>query len=180
MVVETLADKKTNASNRTRDKHTITPRAKPMFDRQVWNTAICSVGKSTDSVFYVDDFEPTIEEADPGKTNEVRRYLRARWPRDQITFTVDLASGSCTRCADSEHLQLPCRHIIAALYHQSGSHTSNAGAHKFFHRAFTAEAYAQVYVGASISLPFVPTLLTDPNIQAPPIYNQAGGSHSRV
>ncbi|KAG3136485.1 hypothetical protein PI124_g20277 [Phytophthora idaei] len=58
VVVETLADKKTNASNRMIDKHTVTPRAKAMFDRQVWNAAVCSVRKSTDSVFYVDDFEP--------------------------------------------------------------------------------------------------------------------------
>ncbi|KAG6948142.1 hypothetical protein JG688_00015227 [Phytophthora aleatoria] len=87
MVVETLADKKTNPSNWVRDKHTVTPRAKAMFDRQAWNAADCSVRKSTGSVFYVDDVEPTIEEGDSGKTYKSTPLLTRDGPRDQITFT---------------------------------------------------------------------------------------------
>ncbi|KAF1775559.1 hypothetical protein GQ600_3829 [Phytophthora cactorum] len=87
IVVETLADKKTNPSNWVRDKHTVTPRAKAMFDRQVWNAADSSVRKSTGSVFYVDDVEPTIEEGDSRKTYESTPLLTRGGPRDQITFT---------------------------------------------------------------------------------------------
>lgn len=95
------------------------------------------------------------------------------------TFTVALTTGECTRCPDRHHLQLPCRHIVAAVYSQSGSKTTTAGAYKHFHPAYTAPSYAYAFQHVTVSLPFIPALLSDSNIQPPPLYNQAGGS-SRV
>jgi hypothetical protein len=97
-----------------------------------------------------------------------------------LTFSVDLDTGTCDRCADRLHLQMPCRHIIAAVFSQSGSRTSTSGAYRYFHHAFTVVAYAHAFQDTRIHLPFVPALLLDENIKPPPLYNQAGGSSQRL
>ncbi|ETP07127.1 hypothetical protein F441_16544 [Phytophthora nicotianae CJ01A1] len=69
MIVKTLVDKKTKAEKWLKDKHTVTPQAKEMFNRQVWSATVCRVRKSTDSVFFVDDYDgATIEEEDTDST----------------------------------------------------------------------------------------------------------------
>ncbi|ETO99718.1 hypothetical protein F441_22863, partial [Phytophthora nicotianae CJ01A1] len=92
-----------------------------------------------------------------------------------ITFTVDFNQGTCTRCPDRHQLLLRCRHIIATLNSQSGDRTSTFGAFRFYHPAYTVEAYIQAFMEASIQFPFLQALLPEPNIQPPPLYNQAGG-----
>ncbi|KAG6953693.1 hypothetical protein JG687_00012243 [Phytophthora cactorum] len=91
MVVETLVDKKTNADKRLREKHTITSRAMNSFDRQVWNAAVYTVRKSTDSGFYGDNLGTTIEEADPEQTNQCAPLLTRVGSAAQIKAVKQIA-----------------------------------------------------------------------------------------
>lgn len=174
-LVVTIAEKKQSARDWVKAKHTVTPRAKSMFDKQVWAAAACTVRKSTEDIFHVDDSVTSLDEDNSTSEGSVAAVAASVETTPQ-TYTVDLQTGICTRCADRHHLQLPCRHIIAATFNQSGCRTSTAGVYKFFHASYTVQAYNEAFQHVSISLPFVPALLSDTNIRPPPLYNQAGGT----
>ncbi|KUF85571.1 hypothetical protein AM587_10000693 [Phytophthora nicotianae] len=177
MAIESLVTKRKNGQDWVKGKHTVTPRAKKMFDKQIWRAAVCSVRRSTDSIFYVDDIVGDTDKGDADITR-ANHQREKRNDHRQVTYTVDLESGSCTRCADRHHIQLPCRHLVAALYSRNGCPSSNAGAYKFFHPAFTVTSYVQAFANVSISMPFVPALLLNTNVRPPPLCNQAGKSSS--
>ncbi|KAE8997729.1 hypothetical protein PR003_g21907 [Phytophthora rubi] len=179
LAVETLDDKKKKAKKWLAAKHTVTPRAKAMFDKQVWGAAACTVRKSTDSIYLVDDLVRIMDQLDLYEGEFNARSAEVEEPQWR-TFTVDLTSGTCTRCADRQQLQLPCRHIVAAVFSQNGKRTSTSGAFRFYHHAYTVAAYALAFQSAVIIFPFLPALLPDCNIRPPLRYNQAGGSSART
>ncbi|KAL3656685.1 hypothetical protein V7S43_018465 [Phytophthora oleae] len=180
LTVEIMTEKRKKAKTWLAAKPTVTPRGKAMFDKQVWSAATCTVRESADSVFLVDDLVRSVEELDQSAHDSNAPVDIEQKDQRLRTFTVNLDNGTCMRCADRQQLLLPCRHIVAAVYSQSGTRTSTAGAFRFYHRAYTVAAYAQAFQHVSINFPFLPALLPDCNIQPPPLYNQAGGGCVRA
>ncbi|KAE9004115.1 hypothetical protein PR001_g17800 [Phytophthora rubi] len=168
-VVEVIAIKTKTARSWMKAKHTVTPRANSMSNKQVWAAAACTVRKSAEGIFHVDDTVISLEDEASDRAGSDSLVAASTAENIPRTYTVDLGTGICTRCADRRHLQLPCRHIVAASYLQRGCRTSTSGVYKFFHSAYTVEAYARTFLHVTISLPFVPALLSDPHIQPPPI-----------
>ncbi|OWY97874.1 hypothetical protein PHMEG_00031487, partial [Phytophthora megakarya] len=82
VVIHSIADKKQKARNWMASKHTVTPRAKAMFDRQIWSAATCTVLRNSESVFHIDDMMTSIE----GELSTQHRISR--------TLTVDLMTGA--------------------------------------------------------------------------------------
>ncbi|GMF51953.1 unnamed protein product [Phytophthora fragariaefolia] len=146
-------------------KHTVTPRAKAKFDKQI-SASARTVRKNSESVFHVEDVVASVEYEDALLNNGSR------------TFTVDLQTGACTRCPDRHQMQIPCRHNMAALHVQSGSSRTTTGAYRYFHHAYTAPSYAQAFERVAINLSSVPALMPDPNILPPSLSKQGGGSSS--
>ncbi|KAG6953373.1 hypothetical protein JG687_00012438, partial [Phytophthora cactorum] len=95
-----------------------------MFDKHVGGAGACTVRKSTQSVFFVDDAVISVEESDEDRISANIAEIQQHQNNNIRTVTVDLDSGTCTRCPDRHHLQLPCRHLIAAVYNQNGDRTS--------------------------------------------------------
>ncbi|KAE9017450.1 hypothetical protein PR003_g13843 [Phytophthora rubi] len=148
LAVETLNDKKKKAKKWLAAKHTVTPRAKAMFDKQVWGAAACTVRKSTDSIYLVDDLVRSMYKLDLDDGEFNARSAEEEEPQWR-TFTVDLTSGTCTRCADRQQLQLPCRYIVAAMFSQNVKRTSTSGAFRFYDHAYTVAAYAKPFTALS-------------------------------
>ncbi|GMF43810.1 unnamed protein product [Phytophthora fragariaefolia] len=64
LAVETLNDMKKKAKKWLAAKHTVTHRTKAMFDKQVWGAAACTVRKSTDSIYLVNDLVRSMDKLD--------------------------------------------------------------------------------------------------------------------
>ncbi|KAG6952465.1 hypothetical protein JG688_00013265 [Phytophthora aleatoria] len=80
--------------------HTVTPRAKAMFDKQVWGAAACTVRKSTQSFCFLDDAVISVEESGKDRTSANVAGIQQHENNKIRTFTVDLDIGTCTRCPD--------------------------------------------------------------------------------
>ncbi|KAF1793266.1 Zinc finger, SWIM-type [Phytophthora cactorum] len=144
-----------------------------MFKKQVRAAAQCTARKSTENIFYVDDAAVSVEEGIGECSDSALSLTEPRADSMPRTYMVDLDTGLCSHCVDRQHLQLPCRHIIAALYNLGGNRRSTSGSSIFpssvhGHRVWTS------FQHAAIILPFVPALLSESLIQPPPLYNQAG------
>ncbi|POM76528.1 Hypothetical protein PHPALM_6224 [Phytophthora palmivora] len=63
---------------------------------------------------------------------------------------------------------------MLATLHMNSPRKTTSGAYRYFHASFTTAAYVQAVQPHSIHLHILQALMSDPRIQPPPPYNQAG------
>ncbi|KAG6963474.1 hypothetical protein JG688_00008123 [Phytophthora aleatoria] len=78
-----------------------------MFYKQVWVAVACTVRKSTETIFHVDDAVVSIEEQDDACTTLQSSFSEPQGDLGPRTYTVVLETGIFSHCADRHHRQLP-------------------------------------------------------------------------
>lgn len=157
-ILKVVKVRETTSSNWIKNKHTITPRAKALFDIENQLSPTVVATKTSPSQYY------TVEHfSAPAKTK---------------TFSVDLSTRECYRCPTAQMLRMPCRHILSALYaRQINDGVSIADAVELcFHQAYTCNKFAECFSDFSLAIPVEADLDRKFPMKPPPRYRQAGGS----
>ncbi|OWZ12136.1 LOW QUALITY PROTEIN: hypothetical protein PHMEG_00014748 [Phytophthora megakarya] len=137
------------------------------FDKEISCAAACKVTVSSPTIYYVEDNTRVQNQKQSFKSRE------GSIPTKPVrTHKVDIESKRCSRCYTNEHLQLPCRHLIAALKNSKDKEKRNVQPVTLFAEPYQVKTYHDAFAAASIDLPVAEDLKPTVNIFPPPIYKQ--------
>lgn len=146
--------------------HNVTPKAKILFDKEIVRVPHQSICRSSNTRYTVTEHARHDSDSSSGHVTS----------RVGASFTVDVDRRDCYRCRSREQLRIPCRHLLAAIHHDSMQRNgSKPNTESFFDSAYLVRAYHDTFSKAQVSMPLDCELVVEKTIQSPPQYRQAGG-----